>query len=117
MNIKINGTRKPAVITALVGLCLMVFFLATGSVSPEPHHHPAWKLWLVETLPGQVFFATVTLLCLPAFMVAAFVARWTGLEAAWSYDLVFWVTACLVQIVLFYGGAMGVATLVRWLRS
>jgi hypothetical protein len=98
-----------AAIAAVIGFCLMVFFLATGAVSPEPRDHPAWMEGLGRTLPGHVFLLIVTFLCLPAIMLASLVVP--------SWGLWFWVTACLVQTVLFLGGGLGIAEVIRWLRS
>lgn len=108
MNMNIKGTLGFAAIVAVIGLCLMVFFLATGAVSPEPRDHPAWMEKLGRTLPGHVFHLTVTFLCLPAFMVASLVASW---------GLSFWVIACLAQLVLFFGGGFGIAEIIRWWKS
>lgn len=103
-----NMGIRLAAIAALVGLFLMVFFLSTGAVSPEPSDHPAWMSTLGRTLPGHVLFLIVTFLCLPAFMVARLVA---------NGGLSHWVIACLVQILLFFGGGLGIAELIRWLKS
>jgi len=104
MNMSIRGNLWFAAIAALIGLCLMMFFLATGAVSPEPRDHPAWAQRLGSTLPGHVLLLTVTFLCLPAFMVSTLVASW---------GLLFWVIACLVQVVFFFDAAMGIALVVQ----
>ncbi len=103
-----NMNIRVAAIAALVGLCLMVFFLATGAMSPEPSDHPAWMERLGRTLPGHILYLIIAFLCLPAFKVASLVANW---------GIVFWLLACLAQIVLFFGVALGIAELIRWLKS
>ncbi|MDY0170938.1 MAG: hypothetical protein RBS80_30645 [Thermoguttaceae bacterium] len=108
MNMNIRGTLGFAAIAALIGLCLMVFFLATGAASPEPSDHPAWMERLGRTLPGHMFYLIVMFLCLPAFMAASLVASW---------GLSFWVIACLVQIVFFFGGGLGIAEIICRLKS
>jgi hypothetical protein len=112
MNMNI-GSLRFAAYTALIGLFLMVFFLATGATSPEPSDRPGWMLTLLRpgTLPGQIFctfYTIVMYLCLPAYMVPCLVANW---------GLSFWVIACLVQIVLFFGVGLGIAEIIRWLKS
>lgn len=94
---------------ALIGFSLMAFFLATGAVSPEPHHRPEWLLRVMGTLPGHVLYLCVMLLCLPAFELTRLLIR--------DWNLLFWVVACIMQMILYSGVAVGVAELIRWLRA
>ncbi len=63
---------------------------------------------MVGTLPGQIFYMIVMFLCLAAYMAASLVANW---------GFAFWLIACLVQAMLYFGGGLGIAELIRWFRS
>ena len=82
-----------AAIAAVIGFCLMAFFLATGAMSPEPSDHPAWMEDGKDVARSRTLYLIVMLLCLPAFEVAGFVAHW---------GLAFWLVACVAQTVLFF---------------
>jgi hypothetical protein len=107
MNLNTRGSLGIAVIAALIGLCLMVFFLVTGAVSPEPGDHPAWMELFGRTLPGHILHLTVAFLCLPAFLIASFLASW---------GLSLWMIACLLQTGIFFGSALGIAEMIRSMR-
>lgn len=105
-----KGSVRPIAIAGLVGLILMIFFLATGALSPEPSHYPEWWLKLVEkTVPGRILFLVVMALCFPAWFVAVWI-----LSNVW--EVAYWVLACVVQVLLYSIAAVGFGTLIRWFR-
>lgn len=93
---------------AAVGACTMIFFLATGAVSPEPSDHPERMLGIMNTLPGHMFYLGVTFLCLPAFLL-------TSLALGWGW--LFWVTATALQMGIFFGAGLVIAESIRGLTS
>ncbi len=108
MNLDMTTHVGCGTIAALVGACMMVFFLATGAGSPEPSWHPGWMLRIMQTLPGHVFYLVLTFACLPAFLLAS-------LAVGWGWAL--WVGATIVQMAIFFGGGLAAADLIHRLRS
>ncbi len=107
-----KGTVKFAMEMALVGLCLMIFFLATGAASPDASSHPRWYLDFTHTLPGMIVAAILLASCLPAFLLAAVIA--TPLRLAFAS--VFWLIASVVQVTLYFGVSLALAELSAYLR-